>query len=309
MSVTTSSPLRFFSLALLAVFASACATAQAPDQAEVADRANAAYQAEDWPAARKAYAELVALDPASGRGWYRLGVAERYVGNYDAAAAALAKSQEAGVPVSYVEWEVAKLFAARDDNDGAIEHLRAALDAGFSNVNFLETSPDFEAIRDSAAYQAVVADARRRAAPCKNAPEFRQFDFWVGDWEVSDRAGTVQGNNRIALAEEDCLLIENWTSAAGNTGMSINYYDPTIEKWIQRWISNGTQIHIAGGIDDGSMVLTGYIYTLNNQTKADFRGTWTPLEDGRVRQFFEQSADGGATWQPWFEGFYARQSE
>jgi hypothetical protein len=37
-----------------------------------------------------------------------------------------------------------------------------------------------------------------------------------------------------------------------------------------------------------------------------FRGLWTPLPDGRVRQFFEQSNDGGETWVPWFEGFYTR---
>jgi hypothetical protein len=33
---------------------------------------------------------------------------------------------------------------------------------------------------------------------------------------------------------------------------------------------------------------------------------WTPLADGRVRQFFEQSDDDGTNWTPWFEGFYSR---
>ena len=32
------------------------------------------------------------------------------------------------------------------------------------------------------------------------------------------------------------------------------------------------------------------------------------MDDGRVRQFFEQSNDEGETWSPWFEGFYTRQS-
>jgi hypothetical protein len=30
------------------------------------------------------------------------------------------------------------------------------------------------------------------------------------------------------------------------------------------------------------------------------------MPDGRVRQYFEQSNDDGATWEPWFEGFYTR---
>ena len=305
MSAFFSRPLHAF--ALFVCLAGACATAQTPD--ELAQRADQAYQEESWQLARDAYDELVALNPESARGWYRLGVAERYLGNYDAAAAALARSQEAGVPAAFVEWEVAKLYAARADNDGALEHLRAAIDAGFSNVDFLETSPDFDKIRGTDAYQAIVADARKLAAPCMYTPEYRQFDFWTGDWIVTDRAGTEQGRNSVRPAQNGCVLIENWKSASGTTGMSINYYDPVVEKWIQQWISSGAQIRIEGGIADGSMVLTGYIYTLATNTKADFRGTWTLLRDGRVRQFFEQSTDGGAAWQPWFEGFYARQPE
>ncbi len=34
--------------------------------------------------------------------------------------------------------------------------------------------------------------------------------------------------------------------------------------------------------------------------------TFTPLEDGRVRQLIEQSTDGGQTYTVWFDGYYAR---
>ncbi len=54
------------------------------------------------------------------------------------------------------------------------------------------------------------------------------------------------------------------------------------------------------------MLLVGKIHYLTNSTTQDFRGLWTLLPDGRVRQFFEQSDDGGETWAPWFEGFYTR---
>jgi hypothetical protein len=64
-------------------------------------------------------------------------------------------------------------------------------------------------------------------------------------------------------------------------------------------------IDIAGGIQDGSMLLSGEIYYLAQGRKAAFRGTWTPLPDGSVRLFFEeQDADG--LWQPWFDGYYRR---
>lgn len=285
-------------------------TAAAAPSAEaetLAERAASAYQAEDWSAARAAYAELAAETPASGRAWYRLGVAERYVGNLDAAAAALTRAQENGVPASFVEWEVAKIAMARRNTAGAIEHLNAAVAAGFSNAQFLETSEDFESIRDTAEYQEVIATARRAAEPCKYAPHTADFDFWIGEWDVIDASGNPQGSNKITRQENGCMLQENWTSASGGTGMSINYYDPVIGRWIQQWIgAGGSQIHIEGGLENGAMVLTGYLYYVTNGTKSDFRGTWTPLPDGRVRQFFERYDADGKTWQPWFDGYYTR---
>ena len=36
------------------------------------------------------------------------------------------------------------------------------------------------------------------------------------------------------------------------------------------------------------------------------RITWTPLEDGRVRQRWQASGDGGETWTEVFDGYYQR---
>jgi hypothetical protein len=54
------------------------------------------------------------------------------------------------------------------------------------------------------------------------------------------------------------------------------------------------------------MSLVGTLHTVSNGTTVPFRALFTLLSDGRVRQFFEQSNDDGATWVPWFEGFYTR---
>jgi hypothetical protein len=127
---------------------------------------------------------------------------------------------------------------------------------------------------------------------------------------VHDAQGIYQGSNRISLREGGCYLLEEWTGASGSSGSSINYYDAARERWVQHWVSqDGTQIQIEGGLgEDGSMRLDGRIFYLANGQQADFRGRWTPLADGRVRQVFEQSTDDGRTWAPWFEGFYTRSS-
>ena len=104
------------------------------------------------------------------------------------------------------------------------------------------------------------------------------------------------------------MLSEHWTSPGG-TGSSINYVDKITDEWVQVWNSQaGAQINIRGGLTEDGMLLTGTIHYVSNGTTAPFRGLWTPLPDGRVRQYFEQSNDDGQTWAPWFEGFYTRKS-
>jgi len=103
------------------------------------------------------------------------------------------------------------------------------------------------------------------------------------------------------------VLLENWTSTNGGTGMSINCLDKTTDEWVQILNSEGgSQMHIRGGLTDEGMLLVGNIHYIANGKTAPFRGLWTLLPDGRVRQFFEQSNDGDKTWVPWFEGFYTR---
>ena len=142
--------------------------------------------------------------------------------------------------------------------------------------------------------------------PCVQPPEFHQFDFWIGDWTVTE-GDKVAGRNSISVRENACVLLEEWTGASGSTGMSMNYYDPSQRKWVQLWVaSSGMLASISGGLRDGSMVLEGDAYYYTKEQRTRFRGIWTPQPDGRVRQYFEESTDGGATWQPWFEGWYAR---
>lgn len=149
--------------------------------------------------------------------------------------------------------------------------------------------------------------AETAAYPCAQEDEFREFDFWIGEWEVHTADGKLAGHNRIESSQQGCVLIENWTGAGGSTGVSMNFLDKATGEWVQLWTdAGGGQIHIRGGLTGDGMLLEGQIHYVSNGTTAPFRGLWTPLPDGRVRQFFEQSNDGGKTWEPWFEGFYAR---
>ena len=151
--------------------------------------------------------------------------------------------------------------------------------------------------------------------PCEFTKAYQAFDFWLGKWDVYgdlNKTTPLYGKNHIKKSQHGCLIIEQWAGSQGSTGTSMNYYDGTKNKWVQHWVAaGGTVINIEGGIKDKSMVLTGNIFYINTEENPvrTFRGTWTPVKEGVVRQFFEESTDKGKTWTPWFEGFYFRAKE
>jgi hypothetical protein len=152
---------------------------------------------------------------------------------------------------------------------------------------------------------AIPAEAPAGEALC-SAQVFRQFDFWLGKWDVKNADGTPAGRNEITSEENGCVLLERWRSVGGNTGMSMNYFDPAASRWKQRWVGVGIVLEMEGGLRDGAMVMEGPLYYLADKRQTRLRGTWSRLPDGRVRQHFVESEDGGKTWKLWFDGYYTR---
>ncbi|MET0814202.1 MAG: hypothetical protein ABWX88_03320, partial [Pseudoxanthomonas sp.] len=68
------------------------------------------------------------------------------------------------------------------------------------------------------------------------------------------------------------------------------------------------RLHLAGGLREGHMVLQGVQDKANAQSglRQHERITWTPNDDGSVRQHWETSTDGGKTWATSFDGLYRR---
>ncbi|HEU4601620.1 MAG TPA: hypothetical protein VFS24_06615 [Steroidobacteraceae bacterium] len=141
--------------------------------------------------------------------------------------------------------------------------------------------------------------------PCAN-PLFHQFDFWLGEWTVTDASGQFAGTNSITSEQHGCVVMEQWKSAKGGTGMSMNYYDARTAKWRQIWVGLGLTLEMSGELQNGSLVLEGPLYYLDDKRTTLLRGTWTPLPDGRVRQHFTESTDHGKSWSEWFDGYYKR---
>ncbi len=161
-------------------------------------------------------------------------------------------------------------------------------------------APSQDGDSDPAASQAPTPACTTDAAP------YRDFDFWVGHWDVFDpKTGRKLGENRITRSEGGCLILERWESAGGGTGMSMNFYDPLQRAWRQVWQSTAGFIDYTGGLDDqGRMVLEGTIHYNARGTSQPFRGRWTPRDGGTVLQEFWQQDPASGDWSVWFVGEY-----
>lgn len=151
------------------------------------------------------------------------------------------------------------------------------------------------------------AAATAQSAGCQ-APEHREFDFWIGTWDVTGPAGQVAGRNTIQPLMGGCVLHESYDGQRGYHGESFNMYDRGRGVWHQTWVDNGgTLLRLDGSFADGRMVLEGET-TGPDGTVTLNRITWS-LVDGdpdRVRQYWEGSTDEGRTWSVVFDGLYTR---
>jgi hypothetical protein len=150
---------------------------------------------------------------------------------------------------------------------------------------------------------ATTAQAADQPPDCTGA-EYRQFDFWIGEFDVRSPDGQLAGHNVIEPTLNGCVLTEHWTGTDGSEGRSVNFYDRREQRWNQVWIDDrGGVLRLAGGIVDGSMLLEGTTSGKDGAVRRH-RIRWTPNPDASVRQHWESSTDDGATWATVFDGIY-----
>jgi hypothetical protein len=132
--------------------------------------------------------------------------------------------------------------------------------------------------------------------------EYRQFDFWAGDWDAYavDESNKLIGRARVEVILDGCALLESYEQFDGLTGQSFSLYDASRGVWHQGWVTNrGKFLSLDGKFLDGKMTLTGTDYGGDGRT-ALIRGVWRKMEGG-VRETAETSYDGGTTWKPLFD--------
>ena len=274
--------------------------------------ADKVYTAQNWSEAESQYSALTQHYPENARFWYRLGVSARNDKHYDAALEAMQKAKSLGagrgLPAFIADYEIAVIFAGRGDAGRALESLKSSADGGFSQPDRLTNDAEWNALRNGPQFAALAKQVQHNAAPCEDA-EFRQFDFWIGDWDVASAAdGVHRGSSHIAKEMGGCVIWENWTSAgAPYFGKSYNTYNVNLKRWEQYWVDNSAGvIFFHGGIKDGVMD-----YWTDDVPQPSGGMLMRHLQffnigPDKVRQFSQGSTDGGKTWHVEYDFIYTK---
>ncbi len=143
--------------------------------------------------------------------------------------------------------------------------------------------------------------------PC-DASAHREFDFWLGAWDVYNPDGDLIGTNSVTSELDGCVVAEHWTNAGGVRGRSINTFDRETGQWHQTWVSANFAGHLrmAGGLDEtGRMVLEGQRHAVNLGVTLFDEYRWTPVSDDEVEQFGSLTVP-AAGFESTFLGIYER---
>jgi hypothetical protein len=268
--------------------------AEALEHPSAWERASAATQAGDWAAAIAAYREHLAQKPQDAWSWYALGLLLHSQSDFAAAAGAFESALEHRVTVpSVAQYNLACSLARQGRHERAAEVLEEALAGGFHSGDQVLEDPDLVSLGDSERRRlARVADEAHR--PCLHQPEHAQFDFWLGEWEVTIPSGFLASRDEVTRSEDGCVVHQSWKGTLGNTGRSYSFYDAAQEQWVQAWVgSAGLGGTMTGGLEGDRMVLVGASSTPPGSLA---RTSWLPQPDASVQVLTENSTDGGVTW-------------
>ncbi|HHG83330.1 MAG TPA: hypothetical protein ENJ82_01165 [Bacteroidetes bacterium] len=156
------------------------------------------------------------------------------------------------------------------------------------------------------AYGCLFAQTPTSTLPC-STPEYQQFNFWIGEWDVYQK-GKLVGTNEVKQILGECVIMENWVGIGPSRGKSFNLYNIQSGEWEQTWVDNvGGIIRFHGSYADGIMSMVADGKTQDGSHIA-YKLTFWDNENRTVRQLWEAKKDEGEKWFTLFDGLYKKKS-
>ncbi len=280
-------------------------------QSPLLQKADSLFFARDWTNAKTEYETHLPDTVTNPLAWNRLGFTnynlqlfEDALKNYEKS---LSQNPQPNLKASVFS-RMAKIHAIKGDKQNAYKELDSAVSSGYIAFTELDTLSDFNSLRQEQQFKDLRERVYVTAYPCMGDKHAREFDFWIGEWDVYPTgAGNIVGHSLIEMISGGCALLENWDSP-NSTGKSINFIDPVTNKWKQSWAGSyaqGIQEFVDGEYSDGAMRFT-FETTDAKGTKQIGRFMFFNVSADTVRQFNETSSDNGKTWTTNYDFTYVR---
>ncbi len=142
-------------------------------------------------------------------------------------------------------------------------------------------------------------------SPCVH-PDARQFDFWLGEWDLT-WGEDGRGTNRITAILDGCVIQEEFdgTPTAPFRGLSVSSYNTAQEKWQQTWVdNNGGYLDFAGGFADGKMILSRKAVIEGKPVRQ--RMVWYNIAEDELDWNWERADESSEDWQIVWQIHYQR---
>ena len=204
-------------------FAFLTAAAQAQGQNSMKFRKENSFQIADslfviknWKEAKQIYEVILQDGKSNSLAWNKLGFCNHNLGNLEAAIQCYQRSlSQKPTPVlkGVVYPRLARVHFLKGEKQNAYLELDSAERFGYTNVAELDSATDYKAVRNEKQFQDFRQKIYAKVFPCMVDAHAREFDFWVGDWDVYQAGtNTLVGRNVIQIIADGCGLLENWTN-------------------------------------------------------------------------------------------------
>lgn len=161
--------------------------------------------------------------------------------------------------------------------------------------------------------------------PACDRPEAREFDFWIGEWDVHNRHRaqgsdttwyeTGTASDRVYAAVGGCAIVEHWygkLSFDEIVGFSMRTFDPATEQWTLILLWPGRNRPVFGTLEGGFRHHRGEFFTQAADAEGQpvlSRFTFSDIQRDALRWDAAVSHDSGLTWRDtWIMEFTRRDS-
>jgi len=261
--------------------------------------------------AATSYAKIVLAQPDNAQAWQMLGYSLHAQGDLDRAMRVHLKAATFDSTRPIAMYNVACVHAMQGNADAAFASLEESIAAGFNDPNQFGSDSDLnnlhgdprwarmmdrlsgrtaqaEAVAPAPAPAPVAAPKAKQLDLAKVAPE-RQFDFWIGDWELYIDGNAV--GEWSVQPELDGKVIRQ----TGPASMTVVVFEPNTQKWHMTWMSNqGHHDVLTGTLQGDKIVMMQPV--VREQEGAIGRWTMHDITANSFATDWELSMDGGKTW-------------